>query len=80
MRGFFIGQTLIIKQVLSGSEPTSLRAVRDIQYHLFYRKDFHLSLNLSNFWFLIAIYFSVITSWLITDKILDSDICFGLSI
>jgi hypothetical protein len=23
MRGFFIGQTLIIKQVLSGSEPTS---------------------------------------------------------
>jgi hypothetical protein len=31
MQGFFIGQTLIIKQVLSGSKPTSLRAVRDIQ-------------------------------------------------
>jgi hypothetical protein len=30
-RGFFIGQTPITKQVLSGSKPTSLRAVRDIQ-------------------------------------------------
>jgi hypothetical protein len=43
-------------------------------------KDFHLSLNLSNFWSLIAMYFSAIMGWLITAKIFYFDICLGLSI
>jgi hypothetical protein len=46
----------------------------------FFKKGFHLSLNLFSCWFLRAIYFSVFIIKLIKVQILSLDKCLGLSI